>query len=359
EFDDFLTLYPIPSEYRVILPKSNQTIFDAPHGYIGLYTHLFSFENLRLPLIELFYKVLEYFQELYLHQNDEDLAFLPKEPSPGFGTGSLYILVNTEPLKTNEEPMIQPVEVTTDFGESPKPELFVVHLGSHPDVLELKDDTACHLKIFVITPLAWKNHLDNHIDLELLDLHDRCYTRQAVVDNAVNRTSHELLQVIKKIRGELDVTRNRETAKEEECEGLRVKCEATMTEFLKNPTMVPLWEKIFVLSTEELYLHQNDKDLAFLPKEPSPGFGTGSPYILVNTEPLKTNEEPMIQPVEVTTDFGESPKPELFVVHLGSVASRIKDRPYEDKVESFTSCERSIAYRDLQKDFSNGLGFLP
>ncbi|GJR29572.1 hypothetical protein Tco_1105804 [Tanacetum coccineum] len=30
----FLTLYPISSEYRVILPKSNQTIFDAPPGFI-------------------------------------------------------------------------------------------------------------------------------------------------------------------------------------------------------------------------------------------------------------------------------------------------------------------------------------
>ncbi|GKG55554.1 hypothetical protein Tco_0572194, partial [Tanacetum coccineum] len=42
-------------------------------------------------------------------------------------------------------------------------------------------------------------------------------------------------------------------------------------------------------------------------------------------EPLKANEEPVIQPVEVTTDSGESPKPELFVVHPGSVVARIKD----------------------------------
>ncbi|GJW59451.1 hypothetical protein Tco_0108786 [Tanacetum coccineum] len=44
------------------------------------------------------------------------------------------------------------------------------------------------------------------MDVELLDLHDRCYARQAVVDNAVNRS--------------------RERAREEECKGLRVKCEA-------------------------------------------------------------------------------------------------------------------------------------
>nr|GEY38529.1 hypothetical protein [Tanacetum cinerariifolium] len=120
-----------------------------------------------------------------------------------------------------------------------------------PDVLELKDATACHLKIFAITPLAWKNHLDNYIDVELVDLHDRCYTRQVVVDNAVNRRSRELLQATEKLRGKFDVMRNREMTREEECEGLRVKCEAAMTEFEKNPAVVALREKIYSLLTLE------------------------------------------------------------------------------------------------------------
>ncbi|GKC36524.1 hypothetical protein Tco_1048908 [Tanacetum coccineum] len=350
EFNDFLTIYPIPSEYRVILPKSNLTIFDAPPGYVGLYTHSFSIENLRLSLTEFFYEVLEYFQRLdrYLTsvrvfpdpilflaglksswehgqqrpailvgemafrnfiytKDDEDLAFLPKEPSPGFGIGSPSVSVNMEPLKANEEPETQLIEVTSDSGGSPKPELFVIHPGSvaarikdrkcktrgwssrppvkrklasgsstsratraktssskddapfltvfyddegFPDVLELKDATAYHLKIFAITPPASKNHMDNHMDLELLDLHDRCYARQAVVDNFVNRRSCELLHVIEKLRGECGVMRSRERAREEECEGLQVKCEAAMTEFEKNPAVVALWEKIFVLSDE-------------------------------------------------------------------------------------------------------------
>nr|GEZ69253.1 hypothetical protein [Tanacetum cinerariifolium] len=188
--------------------------------------------------------------------------------------------VNTEPLKSNEEPVIQPVEVTVDSGENPKPELFVVHPGSVaarikdwkcktrgglsrppclmmtkvdfrlPDVLELKNATTCHIKISAITLPAWKNHLDNHMDLELLDLHDRCYARQAVVDNAINMRSRELLQVIEKLRGKFDVMRNMERAREEDCEGLCVTCEAAMTEFEKNPAVVALREKIFVLSIE-------------------------------------------------------------------------------------------------------------
>ncbi|GJW07951.1 hypothetical protein Tco_1570374 [Tanacetum coccineum] len=32
EFSDFLSVYPIPSEYKVVLPKRNQTIFDTPDG---------------------------------------------------------------------------------------------------------------------------------------------------------------------------------------------------------------------------------------------------------------------------------------------------------------------------------------
>nr|GEX28119.1 hypothetical protein [Tanacetum cinerariifolium] len=118
------------------------------------------------------------------------------------------------------------------------------------DVIKLKDANACHLKISPITPLAWKHHLDNHIDLDLLDLHDRCYARQAVVDNVVNRRSREFLQVIEKLRGKCDAMRSRERARDEECKGLRVKCEAAMTDFEENPAVVALREKISSLSTK-------------------------------------------------------------------------------------------------------------
>ncbi|GKF62261.1 hypothetical protein Tco_0182315, partial [Tanacetum coccineum] len=73
------------------------------------------------------------------------------------------------------------------------------------DCLELKDATTCHLKISAITPPGWKGFLDNHPDVDLLDLHDHYYARQAVVDNVVNRRSRELLKVIEKLSGEADV----------------------------------------------------------------------------------------------------------------------------------------------------------
>ncbi|GJZ11898.1 hypothetical protein Tco_0546657 [Tanacetum coccineum] len=93
----------------------------------------------------------------------------------------------------------------------------------------------------------------------------------------------------------------------------------------------------------ELFYIEDDEDLAFLPKEPSSGFGIGSSSVSVNTEPLKANEEPKIQPVEVTTDPGGSPKPELFVIHPGSVAAQIKDR----KCKSRGGSSRSHVKRKL------------
>ncbi|GKF74171.1 hypothetical protein Tco_0220503, partial [Tanacetum coccineum] len=71
---------------------------------------------------------------------------------------------------------------------------------------------------------------------------------------------------------------------------------------------------------------KDDDDLSFLPKEPSPGFGIGSPFPLVNMEPPKDVEEPEVQPAEVTAYSGESPKAGVFVVHLGRITARIKER---------------------------------
>ncbi|GJV06126.1 hypothetical protein Tco_1343782 [Tanacetum coccineum] len=267
ELNEFLSSYPIPSEYEVILPTSTQTIFDSPPGYVGLYNtnDLFcsSKPNLELPLIDFFCEMD--FRIIIYTENDYDFAFLPKEPSLGFGIGSPPASVNIKPPKDVEEPEVQPVEVTADSGESPKAGMFVVHprsvavrikerkcktwggssrphvkrklasgsLSSRvvhaktsaskddapflsisdddeglPDYFKFKDANACHLKIYAITPPAWKGHFDNQMDLELLDLHDRCYTWQAMVDNTVNRRAREFLQVIERISGEADVIKN-------------------------------------------------------------------------------------------------------------------------------------------------------
>nr|GEW74943.1 hypothetical protein [Tanacetum cinerariifolium] len=179
------------------------------------------------------------FRNFIYTKDDEDLTFLPKEPSLSFGTGSPSVLVNTKPLKANEESDIPPVEIgsvklegssrppvkrkfasgsstfcatraKTSFSmdDAPFLKLFDDDEGLL-DVLEHKDANAFHLKIFSITPPAWKSHLDNHIDLELL--------------------GREL--GMKSVMG-------------------WVKCEAAMTDFKKNPVVVALREKVYALSIE-------------------------------------------------------------------------------------------------------------
>ncbi|GJZ73288.1 hypothetical protein Tco_0637434 [Tanacetum coccineum] len=265
ELNEFLSFYPIPSEYDVILTTSTQTIFDAPPGAISK-----------------------------------------------FDIGSPSTSMNTKPPKDVEEPEIQPAEVTADLGESPKVGVFVVHPGSvaarikerkcktmggfaRPHVkrklasrssssramraknsaskddasfLPISDDdkdaSACHLKIAAITPPTWIGHLDNQMDLELLDLYDRCYARQAVVDNAVNKRAHEFLQVIERMSGEADVIKARERSRKEECEGLRVKCEAAMAEFDQNPASQKWAGYQVTLSTLESKVNSLEADKARL-----------------------------------------------------------------------------------------------
>nr|GEV89527.1 hypothetical protein [Tanacetum cinerariifolium] len=193
------------------------------------------------------------------------------------------------------EPTVQLVENTTDSGDSPRQENLVIHsegvaarirdqkcrtrgsskphvksrltqAGSTsratrqktsskdesllPDVLELQDANACHLKIFFITPLAWWGHLDNQLDIELHDLHDHYYARQGVVDNVVNRRARELLKVVEQIKGECKMLTEREKARDKECEELKAICEATMVDFDNNPVVKVLHEKIAAFLVE-------------------------------------------------------------------------------------------------------------
>nr|GEW47852.1 hypothetical protein [Tanacetum cinerariifolium] len=293
ELNEFLSFYHIPSEYDVILPTSTKTIFDAAPGYdklppnidenpyfqrVGRYPT--SVRVLDDPIIFLaglkpswefgqqWHAIIVGGKEMafrnFIYTEDaDDLAFLPKEPSPGFGTGSPSALVNTELPKDVEEPKVQPVEITVGSSwptvkrklasgsssswvvraktSASKDDALILSIFGDdeglPDYFKLKDANVCHLKISVITPPDWKGHLDNQIDLELLDLHNRCYARQAMVDNAVNKMARDFLQVIEKMKGEADVIKSRERSREEECKELRVECEVAIAEFDQNPVV--------------------------------------------------------------------------------------------------------------------------
>nr|GEY83037.1 hypothetical protein [Tanacetum cinerariifolium] len=134
-------------------------------------------DSIAIQTCELSEEVFDYFLALYLippkyemafrnfiyDENEENLSFLPKEPSRGFGNGSLFVLVNTDPLGVDAEPSLKLAEDTVDSGA---------------------------------------------------------------------------------------VLSQREKAQEDECEELRSKCEAAITDFEKNPTVVPMREKLSTLSIE-------------------------------------------------------------------------------------------------------------
>ncbi|GJU91563.1 hypothetical protein Tco_1303986 [Tanacetum coccineum] len=224
-----------------------------------------------------FFQYLEMsFRNFMYAENDDDLSFLPKEASVNFGTGSPSVSINTEHPVVECGCKDKGKEVQNQWGlfeascqvqaglstsrytrakaaASKDDSAFLTIFDDDKgilDCLELENASACHLKVSAITPPAWKNHLDNQLDVELLDLHDRCYAKQVVVDNAVNKRPRELLKVIDQIRAECDLLKDREKERDHECEELKAKYEAAMADFDRNPAVNVLCEEIASLSGE-------------------------------------------------------------------------------------------------------------
>ncbi|GKC54086.1 hypothetical protein Tco_1076831, partial [Tanacetum coccineum] len=189
------------------------------------------------------------FSNFIYTKDDDDLVFLPKEPSPRFDSGeslkagvfivhpgSVAARIKERKCKTRGGSTRPHVKRKLASGSSSSRVVCAKNSASKddapflpisnddkglPDFFELKDASSCHLKIAAITPPAWKGHLDNQMDLELLDLHDRS-----------------------------DVIKARERSCKEECKGLQAKCKAAMAEFDQNTVVLALWEKISSLSAK-------------------------------------------------------------------------------------------------------------
>ncbi|GJV50225.1 hypothetical protein Tco_1440437 [Tanacetum coccineum] len=125
-------------------------------------------------------------------ENEEDLSFFPKEPSPDFGTRSPSVSVNIEPLMTNEE--------------------------THVLVAARMNNRKC------------KTRVQGHPGL--------CKRKTFSLDSSTARATRAKILL------------RRDRAQEEESEGLRAKCEYAMSDFEKNPNVVALREKISTLSSE-------------------------------------------------------------------------------------------------------------
>ncbi|GKE00397.1 hypothetical protein Tco_1388380 [Tanacetum coccineum] len=181
------------------------------------------------------------FRNFIYTKDDNYLAFLPKEPSLGFSIGSSFASVNKKPPKDVEEPEVQPSEVTGDSGGSPKAGVFVVHPRS----------VAARIK------------------------ERKCKTRGGSSRPFVKRKlafgSLSSCAVIERMSGEADIIKAKERYREEECEGLRAKCEAAMAEFDQNPAVLALREKISSLSAK-VKEHKGNLDRMMLESQKWAGY---------------------------------------------------------------------------------------
>ncbi|GKD69926.1 hypothetical protein Tco_1324016, partial [Tanacetum coccineum] len=288
EFDDFLTLYHIPSEYHVILPESNQTIFDAPPGYVRLYTHSFSLENLRLPLTEFFCEVLEYFKVHISRLNP-------------FGCAKLTTFVvmckaySCEPSVDLFRGFFNLCQAGKWFTFSKRSEnIFLIFFLKSLHVSWVGTSIFSMFKTPLFLPsqlLSEQNKLDSKSFKDKLPL---------------NIKENPMFQHLSRYPTSVRI--------------FLILFFSWMASNLRGNMAsndLQSWNFIYT---------EDDDDLLFLPKEPSLSFRTGSLSVLVNTKPLKATEELVTQPAEVMADSRESLKPELFVVHPRSVAARIKDR---------------------------------
>nr|GEV11771.1 hypothetical protein [Tanacetum cinerariifolium] len=139
------------------------------------------------------------FRNFIYTADDDDLSFLPKEPSPRFGTDSPSASVNTELPKDVEEPeggsSSSPVKRKLAFGSSSSRDVRAKTSASKDDapILSISDDDEGKFPVHLV-----------------------------------------LSEVIEKMSGGADVIKARERSRKEECEELRVKCEVAMAEFDQN-----------------------------------------------------------------------------------------------------------------------------
>ena len=75
---------------------------------------------------------------------------------------------------------------------------------------------------------------------QLCDLHDKSYTKQAVLDNHLNSRTRELIQTVKNAKEELNAVLAREEHMELRITKLKSKCDIATREIEKNPIVQDL-----------------------------------------------------------------------------------------------------------------------
>ncbi|GJT65587.1 hypothetical protein Tco_1017067 [Tanacetum coccineum] len=229
--------------------------------------------GMRKPLISNSQRCEMAFRNFISTEDDDDLAFLPKELYLGFGIVSPSTSVNTE-LPKSIVARIQERKCKTR-GDSSRPlvKRKLASGSSSSSVVRAKtsasEDDAPILSIFDDDEGKFLVHLvlSKAIDLLIYPLS----SLYAMMDNAVNKRAGEFLQVIKKMSGETDVNKARERSSKEECEELRVKCQASMAYFDQNPAVLDLRQKISSL-TADVKEHKGNLDRMMLESQKWVGY---------------------------------------------------------------------------------------
>ncbi|GJS85025.1 hypothetical protein Tco_0751566 [Tanacetum coccineum] len=194
------------------------------------------------------------FRNVMFATDDEEMSILPKDPSNEFE----QLIENSAELEGSLRKLATsgsfPRIVRKKFAKAKIESSSYLVISNDDDddegffeASELKTDVDCCLLISKITPLAWRGYLDNQYKMELLDLHDRYYARQDVVDNVVNRRARELLKMVEQMKGE------------------------SMIDFDKNPTVIVLRQKIMSLLAE-IMEHKSSLDMMLLESQKWAGY---------------------------------------------------------------------------------------
>ncbi|GJV51254.1 hypothetical protein Tco_1446995 [Tanacetum coccineum] len=164
--------------------------------------------------------------------NDEDISFLPREQSIGFGTASYPFCYQPTNLHSLDDFM--PLGIVTNPGQLLRILLTRGVLGFER-MLPFMAMGACSSSRSIrqnTSPAKVESSAFLTISNDEVGLPD------------------ELLKVVEQMKEECEVLKEREKARDKECEELKAKCEAAMKEFDKNPVVMVLCQKIGVLVAE-------------------------------------------------------------------------------------------------------------
>ncbi|GJW68944.1 hypothetical protein Tco_0123368 [Tanacetum coccineum] len=210
-------------------PANVQT-FPGPILYLAILKSSWKHNPLQ-PMIYVDGNAKMAFQNFMFTADDEEMSFLPKEPSNEFGAGSPSSSINKEDLfiatvvpggSVAERMMNRRCRMRGSAKSHVKHKLETS--GSPPRIIRQKSANA---------------KVESSSFLAISDDDD-----EDVVDNVVNQRAQELLKVIEQMKGECEVIKEREKAREEECEELKAKCKAVMADFDNNLTIIVLRQKI-------------------------------------------------------------------------------------------------------------------